>query len=122
MLFATMEKELKLNAPNKIGVVGKINSLIAKDAKTNIKAFWAGVEGNHGRLAFITNDNNKVKQVLKDTEFNQYQEDEVVVIRTKDQVGSAAEVTKKIADAGVNIQYICTTLFDGEPSIVVYSD
>ena len=122
MTFATLETEIQLNTPSKIGLTGRLNNLISQEANTNIKAFWAGELNDQGRFSFITNDNDKVKEVLRGSEFSKFDENEVVVIRTLDQLGSVAEVASKIAEAGINIHYMFTTVFDGESAVIVYTE
>ncbi len=122
MTFATLEKEIQIETPNTVGTAGKLNGMIAQQANSDIKATWAGAMNGKGQFSIITEDPNRVKDVLKSSEFSNYHEGEVVVVRVDDQKGALANVTEKIGNAGLNISYMFTTIFDNEPAIVVSTD
>ena len=122
MTFATVEKELQIETPNTVGTAGKLNTMIAQQANSNIKATWAGAVNGKGLFSIIADDSSRVKDVLKSSEFSKLQEHEVVVIRVEDQQGAFAKVAEKIGSAGLNISHMFTTIFDNEPAIVVSTD
>ncbi len=122
MTFATLEKELQIETPHTAGVAGKLHTLIAQKANSNIKATWAGIVEGKGLFSILTDDANRVKDVLKTSEFSKLKEQEVVVIRLEDQKGSLAKVVEKIGKAGLNISHMFTTIFDNKPVIVVSTD
>src|SRR5438105_1150614 len=122
MKNATLEKEIRVQASNEQGIAGRLNKVIAQEAKTNIKTFLGWEMDSQAHFAFITNDNQKVEEVLRKSEFNKYEENEVVVIRTTDQTGSLSEITNKISNAGVNIKYLFTTTYDSKPAVVINSE
>jgi len=122
MTNVTLENELRFHVTDAVGIASKLTDYIANQAKTNIKAMWAGAVDGKGYFSFITADNDAVKNSLKDTEFSDFMENQVVVARVPDQVGSCADLTKKIGDAGINIHFIYTTIFDNEPAIVLHTE
>ncbi len=122
MSKVTLEKQLNFETANKTGVAGKLNSLIADQAKVNIKAEWAGVIDGKGFFGFITSDNQRVKDALQGSDFTKFEEQDMLVVRVPDQAGACAEITNKIAKAGVNIQCFYTTVFDNHPAVVLSTE
>lgn len=122
MKNATLETEILIETPNEVGIAGHLFELIAKGANVNIKTMWAGVINGKGNFAIITDNNNKVEEVLKNSDFSNFKEEEVLVIRAPDKKGICAELSNKIAGAGININYIYTTVFGKDTAVVFSTD
>lgn len=122
MTHVTLEKELFLETSNQPGVASQLTTLFAEQANCNIKAMWGGSFGNQGRFAFIPDNLSKAKDVLSTSEFKNFREGEVVVAFVPDQCGSANQITSKLSQANINIEWLFTTIFDGKPAVVLCSD
>lgn len=122
MSQVTIEKQLYIETPNQAGIAGKLNSFISKQANVDVKSEWAGIMDGKGFFTLITSNNERVKEALKNSEFAQFEEKEKIIVRIPDQAGSVAEVTQKIADAGVGINCFYTTIFDNQPAVIISTD
>ena len=56
MTFATLEKEIQIEPPNTVGTAGKLNTMIAQQANSNIKATWAGTVNGKGLFSMFLPD------------------------------------------------------------------
>jgi len=119
MTKATIEKELFIQTPNEVGMAGQLSALISEQAHINIKFFSGRVVDDKGEFFVITGDNSKVVDALKGSNFSNFTEQDVLVIRTTDSIGTCADITNKIATAGIDINYLFTTIFDNDPAVVV---
>ena len=119
MSNASLEKELKIITENTTGIAGKLTSLIANEANVNIKALWGGVLNGKGNFSIITDNNANVATTLKNSEFNNLQEGELLVVRVPNKIGSCANIASTIGSAGIDINFLFTTIFDNEPAVVL---
>lgn len=118
MVNATLTKEITVETPNTKGIAAKVSQLVAEQAKANIRAAWAyGTDGS-GHFAIITDNNQKALDALK-KEYPQTQEHEVIVFNVTNSIGMIEEVTNKISQAGLNIEYLYTTYFEDKPAIIL---
>jgi hypothetical protein len=63
-----MEKEVVVNAPDEIGVMSRVSSVLAQ-AQINIKALCAYAVDNDAHVRLITEDNKKAVNALKKAGF-----------------------------------------------------
>lgn len=120
MAHAHLEKELMIETGNQIGTAAHLTKLISEQAHSNIRAFWGGATGEKGTFAVITDDNQKVADFLKnDAEFSNFHEEDVIVVDVADKVGAAADVADKLSAAGIDINWLYTTIFDDQTAVVV---
>ena len=122
MTKATIEKELFIKTPNEVGIAGQLTTLVSEQANANIKAFCGRVVEGKGEFSILTDNNSKVASTLKTSNFNNFREQDVLVVRTTDSVGTCAAITDKIGTAGINIDYLFTTIFDNDPAVVLSTD
>lgn len=121
MYKATLTKEITVETPNEKGVAAKLSHLLSDQAKVNIRSGWGlGINGI-GRFNLITDNNQKAIEALKGT-YPKTSETEILIVNTKDQLGEIAEVTDKISQAGININFLHGTYIDGKPVIVISTD
>jgi len=59
---------------------------------------------------------------LKNSDFKTFKEQDVVVVRTTDTVGTCAEIASKVGSAGISINYLFTTIFDNDPAVVLSTE
>ena len=120
MANTKLGKELSVTAPNEVGTMAKICGPIS-EAKVNIWALSAWGEGNKGYFRFITDNNKKAYDALKTTGFP-VEEKEIVVTELEDKPGTCFTASRKLAQAGVNINYWYYTTCGGCPtSRIVFS-
>jgi len=116
---ATIEKELLVETPNEIGTAGKLTKVFSDQAHVNIKALWGGIVNGKGVFSVVTENNNKAVDALKGSDFNNFKEQDVVVVRTTDTIGTCSEIANKVGGAGIDINYLFTTIFDSKPAVVL---
>jgi len=121
MVIATVVKELWLETTNTVGTIAKITAPIA-EANVNIKALWGGIVGDKGTFSIITEDNTKALDLLQKVGIGTVVERDVVLVKVPNEVGACWNVTKKIGDAGVNVNHIYVTTINNEASVVVSVD
>jgi len=118
MSTATLTKEITIETPNGTGIAAKVTQLVSQQAKANIRAAWAFGNSNKGHFSLITDNNQKAIEALK-AEYPETKENEVLVINVPNSVGKIQEVSTKISQAGLNINYLYTTYFEEKPAIVL---
>jgi len=122
MTNATLERQFFITTPNSVGTACRLTDVVSHQASANIRSFWGGEEGKQGRFFVITDDNSVVSKQLRDNGFDNFREEEVLVVRVPDQQGSCAQLTKQLADANLNINYLFTTIFDSKPAVIIHTD
>ena len=104
MSKARAGKEVHVVAENKIGILADISQWMA-DKGINIKATCAYADKGKAHFLFVTTDNKKVMEILRNKEIKAT-EDEVVVIEISDKVGVLKDIAKKLKTAEVDFKYI----------------
>lgn len=118
---ATLERAIFLETQPKVGTAGRLASLISDEAGASIRSLWGGEFSGHGHFNFITDNNSKVVETLRKGGFPDLNEDEVLVVGIPDRKG-CAQVTNKIGSAGININFLYTTILDNKPCAVISTD
>ncbi len=98
---AKKKNAVKLTTGNKPGTMGEVFSNFA-EAGVNLTALSAWVQGDKGEFRLIADDSAKLFNVLKEAGYAPETE-EVVAVKAEDKPGVAAEIGKKLGDAGVSI-------------------
>lgn len=121
MFNATLENQFAIQTPKGVGAASRLTDVISHQAKANIRALWANEQGNQGQFYLITDDNGQVADYLGKNGFENYSQEQVLVVSAPDQTGSVAQVAQTVADAGININYLYTTVFDGRPAVILHT-
>jgi hypothetical protein len=87
---------------NKPGELAKVTEAIAEKG-IDITAFSGSTCGDSGSLALVTNDESGTQRVLSQGQWT-FHTVELVPTSIGNRPGSLAEVTRKLANAGVNIE------------------
>jgi hypothetical protein len=87
---------------NKPGELAKVTEAIAQQG-IDITAFSGSTCGDSGSLALVTDDEAGTRRVLTDGQWK-YRPVELVEASIANRPGSLAQVTRKLASAGVNIE------------------
>jgi hypothetical protein len=87
---------------NRPGEVAKLTEAISAKG-INITGFTGAACGDSGSVCLITNDETSTRRTLQDAHY-QVQERELVLATLPDRPGALAEATRRLANAGVNIE------------------
>ena len=108
--------QLLIQAEHKPGSLAHICSELAAKA-VNITAFMAAPE-QAGGLRLVVNPLAAARKVL-DTLQVPYCQEEAIALRITDRPGALGKVTRKLADAGVNILYAYGSIVKGEQRALI---
>ena len=87
---------------NKPGELARVTEAIAAKG-VNIEAFSGATCSDSGRLAVATNNEATTRTILKDAGFT-YTELEATDAGFRNEPGALAKATRRLADAGINIE------------------
>lgn len=118
MAKATKAKQLSFSLPNRPGLLSEITSAVA-GAKVNITAICAYEMGETAYFVMNVDSNTKAKKALAAIGADVKEED-VVVVEMPNKVGELEKVAKRIADAGINIEYVYGTTSTGKTSTCIF--
>lgn len=111
-------KQLNFTMPDRVGLLSEISAAIAK-AKVNILAGCAYDMEGRAYFMLITNNNAKAKKALG-TFGVDVKEEDVISVDLPNKVGALQRVSKKIAEAGININYMYGTASPGKSSVIIF--
>jgi hypothetical protein len=112
-------REIAFEAPDKVGLLNEISTELA-NAGVNVVTICAYSMEGKASFMMITSDNAKAMEVLKGKGYD-VKDYEVVLYDLENKVGAMAEMTKKLADAGVNMEYFYGTTGAPEaPALLVF--
>ncbi|MBM4349374.1 MAG: hypothetical protein FJ106_05730 [Deltaproteobacteria bacterium] len=118
MAKAKKVKEISFEMANKVGLLAKVTAAIA-GVKVNVNAICAyGMEGT-AYFMLTTNSNAKVKKALAPFGVA-IEERDVVEVEVSDKPGELQKVVKKIADAGIDIEYMYATAGSGKKETCIF--
>jgi hypothetical protein len=103
--------QLLIHAEHEPGTLATICSELASKA-VNITAILAAPDRTGG-LRLVATPLNAAKKVLETLQLS-YREEEALAVRISDRPGALGKVTRKLADAGVNILYAYGSIVKGE--------
>ena len=118
MAKAKRAKQLSFTIPNKTGLLSEITTAVA-GTKANISAICAYEQDKRAYFLLITDSNAKAKKPLDKLKIKTKEED-VVVVEMPNKIGELQKVSEKIADAGINIDYMYGTTGTGRSSVCVF--
>jgi hypothetical protein len=118
MAKAKKSKQLSLTMPNKVGLLSEVSAAMA-GAKVNINAICAYEMEDEAYFMLITENSAKAKKVLSPLG-GEIEEEDVISVDLPNKVGELQKVAKKIADAGIDINYMYGTVGTGKSSICVF--
>lgn len=104
-----MPTDLTLTMQDRPGELAKLGETLGK-AKVNIEGGCAVTGAGKGEIHILVEDAAAARAALKGAGIAVAAEREVLVVDAKDRPGELGGITRKFADAGVNIQlfYIST--------------
>jgi hypothetical protein len=107
MAKARKVKEIRLFMLDKVGLLSEVTTAIAK-AKVNINTICAYAMENHAFFMLTTSSHAKAKKALAPLGFG-IEEKDVIQVEVPNKPGELQKVAEKIADAGVDIEYMYAT-------------
>jgi hypothetical protein len=111
-------KEISFTIPNKVGLLSEVTTAIAR-AKANISAICAYAMENNAYFNLTTDSNAKAKKALAPLGIG-IEEKDVVEVEMPNKSGELEKVAKKIADAGIDIDYMYGTAKAGKTATCVF--
>lgn len=108
-------KELRIFAENKPGTLAKVCSALAS-VGVNIAAMVASDQA--GLIHMVVNDSARAKDALDRSEY-QCEEADVLLLNVSDEVGVGAEMSRRLADSGINIDWAYTGIAAEGKALVV---
>ncbi|MDD5018902.1 MAG: hypothetical protein PHS61_00555 [Candidatus Omnitrophica bacterium] len=108
MSAATVNKQVLVTTSNKAGEFAAITAALS-DAKVNLVGICAWSEGDKANFALLADNVTAAKNALKAKGY-QVAEEDVITVKLEDKVGAAADIAKKIKDAGINLDYVYGTV------------
>ena len=107
MAKARKVKEISFTMPNKVGLLSEVTTAIA-GAKVNITAICAYAMENSAYFMLTTDSNAKAKKTLAPLGV-EIEEEDVVAVELPNKSGELEKVAKRMADAGIDIEYMYAT-------------
>ena len=118
MAKARKAKEISFTMPNKAGLLSEVTRAIS-EARVNITAICAYVMGNTAYFMLTTASNVKAKKALEPLDVA-IEERDVVEVELLNRPGELQKVAKRIADAGIDIEYMYATAGAGKSTTCVF--
>lgn len=103
--------------PNRIGMSEELFRKLAASG-INVHSFCAYSMGTKGVFMLQTSDDQKAAGSLDKSKYDVSVEDVLMVV-TESRVGAAAEITKKLGVAGVDIEYMYASSHDESEAAIV---
>ena len=118
MAKARKAKELSFTMPNKAGLLSEVSRAIA-GAGVNITAICAYAMGNTAYFMLTTASNVKAKKALVPLSVA-VEERDVVEVELLNRPGELQKVAKRIANAGIDIEYMYATAGAGKSTTCIF--
>jgi hypothetical protein len=105
-----------IRAPHQAGTLAQVCSELAKVA-VNITAIMASHD-EAGGLRIVATPQPAARTVLQKLGLP-FSEEEVLAVRVTDRPGALGKITRKLADAGINIEYAYGSIVKGESRALI---
>ena len=118
MAKARKVKEISFTMPNRVGLLSEITKAIA-GAKVNITSICAYAMEKSAYFMLTTDGNAKAKKALAPLGVG-IEEKDVVEVELPNKSGELEKVAKRMADAGIDIEYMYGTAGVGKTAPCVF--
>ncbi|MDP9267335.1 MAG: ACT domain-containing protein [Acidobacteriota bacterium] len=108
--------QLRVQAPHLPGTLAQICTELAKVA-VNINGIMAAPEQPEG-IRLLATPLATARKTLDQLGFA-YKEEEAIAVRVNDRPGALGRVTRKLADAGINVTYAYGSIVKGEARALI---
>lgn len=116
-MSARLTKQLVARMPTRVGLLADVAEAI-REAGVNIAAMSAYEREGEGKFLIVTDDNEKAAEALRRLNA-EVSEKTVVSVQLQDRPGALEEAARKVAEAGINIEYVYGTTGGGETATVI---
>ncbi len=116
MAKAKKVKEIRFTMANQVGLLSKVTTAIA-GAKVNLTAICAYALENTAYFMLTADSHAKAKKALAPLGV-MIEERDVVAVEMPNRSGELQKVAKRIADAGIDIEYMYATAGAGKATCV----
>lgn len=107
MLKARIGKEVVVRVPNTVGMLAQVTQIVS-DKGINILASSSWVEGNAAVIRLVTDDHQRVVDVLREGEYT-LKENDVVLTEAAHKPGMLRRLTAQLAENGLDLRYLYAT-------------
>lgn len=97
-------KQFSVKVPNQPGSLAKVADALAHSV-VNIKAIASERRDGYGLIHVVTQDENSTREALQKERLS-FDESELLVLSLIDRPGELAKYTKKMSEAGINVDNI----------------
>jgi len=118
MAKARKAKEISFTMPNKVGLLSEVTTAIVGE-KINITAICAYGMGNIATFMLTTNSNTKAKRALEPLGVI-IEERDVIEVEVPDKPGELQKISRRIANAGIDIEYMYATASSGKKETCIF--
>lgn len=119
MAQAIAAKQIAFSLANRMGLAAEISAALA-DAKISITAMCGYEMGETAEFILMVDDLARAKKILKKLGA-EVKEQPVIVVEMPNKVGELRNVTRRIAEAGVNINLFWGTTGRGRTSTCIFA-
>ncbi|MHA1436250.1 MAG: hypothetical protein ACTSPD_01615 [Promethearchaeota archaeon] len=112
-----MLKQLSVFLPNKPGQLANFFELMI-NSKIFIRSMTVAETDDYGLLLMLVDKFEKCIDILEQNKLL-YSATEVIAIKSPDNIGTLYKISKILGENKVNIEYLYSTLFEGEALIVL---
>jgi hypothetical protein len=112
-----MFRQISIFLPNKPGVLAGFMELLMEN-KIFIYAMTVAETEDYGLLLLLVNKTDECIQILDEKDFL-FTVTDVIAVKLADNVGGLYNVSKLFGDSEVNIEYLYSTLVEGEAILVL---
>jgi len=114
----TKAKQIGFSLPNKVGLMTEVAEALAA-AKVNIEAICAYEMEDDGYFMLVTDDTAKAKKALSKLT-KEILSDDVFYVEVPNKPGQLGAVSRKLSDAGIDVQYIYGSPGKGRTAVLVF--
>jgi hypothetical protein len=105
-----MTKDLTVILENRPGELARVGEILGK-AGVNIEGLSGMIVAGQGMIHILVDDGVKVRRALGDNHIQVLEEHDVIIIPVEDRPGILGNITRRLANAGINIHlaYLATS-------------
>lgn len=122
MVNAELSRLFIIRVDDRVGSLAEVTSFISSSGINQIAVCAYEIEGMVV-VMFVTEDNNEAKALLEEQGIK-VQEEEAILLTLENKPGALQHVTRKIAEAGINLKLLYGTSDEGSKKgrIVILSE
>lgn len=118
MAKAKKVRQFSFELPNRVGLLSEVTTVLAK-SKVNVTAVCAYEMENKGYFMLTADSPAKAKKALAGLGA-EIREDDIVGVELPNKVGELQKVARKLAEAGINIDFVYGTTAAGKTSVCLF--